>query len=144
MSLIKLTSKQRNGKTYQKDVLINLDRVAEPIIENVSNDSIISLNETPSLQNHVNQGANKVQYIVDEDMATIVALSNKEMFVGTILSRNGKSPVESSVIFIVKNITGKIEEDTLGCRFLYEEEGDPNPVEYILSETITDIATALS
>jgi len=142
MSLIKVTSKQRNGKAYAKDILIDLEKVAEPIIENVSNDCIISLVETPDVFNGTNKGNNKVQYIVDETLTDIVALSNTEMFIGTIVKRDGRNAVNSSSIFILKKVNGLIAEDALGSRFLYQEEGSLVPVEYIVSETPTQIETA--
>jgi len=144
MSLVKVTANLRNGKAYAKDMLINLERITEPVIENLGGEAIVSLSETPQLQNGVNQGNNKVQYVLDESLAVFTALANKEMFTGTVVLRDSRTPVVSSQTFIVKNVVGKIVEDTLGCKFLYEEEGGLVPVEYILSETIAAIAILIA
>ena len=142
MSLVKLTAKTRNGKSYTKDILIDLKKVAEPIFENISNDCIISLVDTPDIFNHVNKGNNKVQYVVEETLAQVVALEETEMFIGTVLSRDSRSSVNSSMIFILSKINGLITEDVLGSRFLYQEEGSLSPIEYVVAETPTQIITA--
>ena len=144
MSLVKLSAKTRNGKPYVKDVLIDLKKVAEPIFENISNDCIISLVDTPELFNGVNRGNNKVQYVVDETLAQIVVLEETEMFIGTVLSRDGRASLNTSMIFIVSKVNSLIAEDTLGSKFLYQEEGSLTPIEYIVSETPTQIMTAIT
>lgn len=143
MSLIKVTSKQRDGKDFAKDLLVDLSRVAEPAFENISNETIISLNETQSLQNHVNQGNNNVQYILNETLAAFVALAPTRMFVATVVSREGRTPVVTTSVFFIDNIPGSILEDPLGSKFFYEEQGGMVPVEYIVSEDIATINTAL-
>ena len=144
MSLVKVTSNTRNGTAYANDMLVNLSRITEPVIENISNETIISLRETPNLQNHVNQGNNKVEYILDETLAAFTALKTTEMFPATVVSRDGKIPVETNVTFIIENIVGLILEDPAGSKFLYEEEGGLVPIEYIVSNTITAINLALA
>ena len=142
MSLIRVTSKERNGKAYSKDMLIETDRVVEPIVENVGSDSIIVVDESPVVG--ASSNPNKVQYIVDEDLATIAKLNNKVMFIGTVVSRDGRTPVSSSLLFVIDNITGVVVEHPSGSSFLYNEPGAANPVEYVLSESINDIALAIA
>lgn len=144
MSLVKVTTKQRNGRAYAKDVLINLQNVSEPVIENSSNEAIVVVDESTKLQSSISQGNNNVQYILNEDLAAFVALATTEMFSGTVVKREGREPVVGTQVFIVSNIVGIIAADPLGSKFLYEEEGGNIPVEYIVSETIADINTALS
>lgn len=144
MSLVKVTSKLRNGKAFAKDVLIDLSRITEPVFENVDNNCVITLNETPRLHGHVNQGINNVQYIIQETLVQFIALKTTEIFLGTVEKRDGKTPVVTTSSFITDNIVGKIEEDSLGSKFLYEEQGGVVPVEYIVSQTISDINTALA
>ena len=142
MSLVKLTAKTRNGKSYAKDILIDLKKVAEPIFQNTSNDCIISLVDTPDIFNHVNKGNNKVQYVVDETLVQIAALEETEMFIGTVLSRDGRASVNLSMIFILDKVNGLIAEDYFGSRFLYREEGALVPIEYVVSETPYEIMLA--
>jgi len=143
MSLVKVTSKERNGKPYAKDMLVDINRITDPVIENSGADSIINLGETPNLHKHVNQGNNINQYIIDEDLLTFTALKSKEMFIGSVVSREDRVPVALTMTFIVKNVVGKIVEHPSGSEFLYEEEGGSVPVKYILSETIAAIAALL-
>jgi len=144
MSLIKLTTNQRNGKAYAKEVLINLDNIAQPVIENSSNEVIVVLDESTSLRGKVSQGSNNVQYIFDEDIAAFVALAPAEIFIGTVISRDERNPVVTSQAFIVSNIVGLIKETPSGSEFLYDEDGGSVPVKYVVSETIADIDTALA
>lgn len=144
MSLVKLSAKTRNGKPYVKDILIDLKKVAEPIFENIANDCIVSLVDTPEFFNNVNRGNNKVQYVVDETLVQIAALEETEMFIGTVLSRDGRPSLNSSMIFIVSKVNSLIAKDTLGSKFLYQEEGSLTPIEYIVSQTPTQIVTAIT
>lgn len=144
MSLVKVTSKQRSGKPFAKDLLVDLSRITVPVFENISNDSVIVLNENFGLQNTVNQGNNNVQYIIDEDLATFIGLKTTEIFSGTVVERDGKSPVVTDMAFIASRIVGKIEEDPSGSKFLYEEQGGVTPIEYIVSETVSAINIALA
>jgi len=144
MNLVKVTANQRSGKAYAKDMLINLDKVAEPIIENTSNNAIVVIDESTKLQSAISQGNNNVQYILDESLAVFVGLSSNLMFVGTVVKRNNRNPVVVSQGFITKNIVGTIVDTPDGSEFLYEEEGGSTPVKYVVSESIADIETALS
>lgn len=143
MNLIKVTSKQRNGKAFAKDLLIDLNRITEPAFENSSNETVITLNETPSLKDVVNQGSNNVQYILNETLAAFVALSPANMFIGNVLKREGRKPVISQSVFFDRKIVGRIVEDPLGTKFLYQEKGGTTPIEYIISETIAAIQALL-
>ena len=144
MNLVKVTSKLRNGKAFAKDLLIDLDRITEPVYENISNESVISLNETPSLKNHVNQGLNKVQYVINETLAELVDLVSDQIFIGTVIERNGRKPLIGQQAFIAANMVGSISEDPSGSSFQYEEEGDLLPVTYLISEDIDTINESLT
>lgn len=144
MSLIKVTANERNGKAYAKDVLINLNSIAQPVIANNGGKAIVVLDESSKLQSQVSRGNDNVQYILDEDIPAFVALASTEMFVGTVFTREGRDPVVGSQVFIIENIVGLIKDHPKGVEFLYEEEGGSIPVEYVLTETIADIDTALS
>lgn len=141
MSSVKVTANLRNNKAFVKDMLIDLSRITEPAYENIGNETIILLNETPRLQDGVNQGNNNVQYVLDEDLATFVALAPTEMFIGTVVSRDGRVPVVSSLVFFLDKIVGRIVEDPAGSRFFYEEKGGTSPTEFIVTQTIAQIIT---
>jgi len=144
MSLVKVTSKLRNGSPYVKDMLIDLSRITEPAFENVSNEVIILLNETQRLNDGVNQGNNNVQYVLSLDLDEFVALSRSEMILVNILSRDGRNPVVSRAIFFNDKMVGGMFQVTGGTQFLYEEQGGSTPVTYVVSETISAISSATS
>lgn len=144
MSLVKVTTKERNGIPYVKDVLIDLGRIVEPIIENVSNDVIISLNETSNLQGITNHTENNVQYVIDETLASFIALSPVSMFIGTVISIDGRDPVNSSAGFIVEKIIGALSSHPSGSSFFYQEDGLLIPLQYIVSQTPLQIISLLA
>ena len=140
MSLVKVTSKLRDGKAYVKDLLVDLEKLTQPVSENISGEAIIMIDESPGIQ----AGVTVVQYIINESLAQFLALNTKEAFSGTVVSRDGRDPLIVNSVFLIKNIIGKIESHASGSSFTYAEEGGYSPVEYVISETVGNINTALS
>jgi len=143
MSLVKVTSKERNGVEFIKKLLIDTARVSEPIIENLSGEAIVEINETPKLQNTVNQGNNNVQYVLNESVADFVSAAGTSMFAGTVVTREGRAPSVANFGFVAERVVGRITEHPSGSVFLYEEEGGLLPIEYVVSESINELTASL-
>lgn len=143
MSLVKVTAKERNGAPFAKDILIDLSRITEPIVENTGNDVVISLNETPRLKDVVNQGNNNVQYVLDIDLANFINLSTIEMFSGTVVLREGREPIDTLVGFFIDKIVGVMTAAPGGTEFFYESKGGHDPVKYLISDTPTGVSAKL-
>ncbi len=141
MSLVKVFAITRDGKPFAKDIIIDLTSIAEPAFENISGNTTVSLSE--SSKNVVGLFTNKVKYVLLENLATFVSLSLNSMFIGTVLSRKGNNPLLPVAAFFIDNVLGKIEADSLGSRFLYEEDGSSVPVEYVISEDVSEISTSI-
>ncbi len=143
MTLIRVTTIERAGRAYAKDMLINLSKVAEPVINNISNNALVVIDESTKLQSSVSQGNNNVQYVLANALADFVALSPQDMFIGTVVKRSDRDPVVTSQGFIISNIVGTIVDTPEGSEFLYEEEGGSDPVKYVVSESIAAIESAI-
>lgn len=144
MELISLTPITRNGEDFTSPMLVDPRDISRPIIESDSGDSIIYLQEFANSQHRETDALNQsVQYIVDEDIATVVGLSLK-IFSGTIITRNGRVPSETTVAFITDWVVGPIYEENGNSKFLYKEGGDMLPVEYEIDETIAQILVQIS
>ncbi len=141
MGLIKLTSILRDEKPFSKEVIVDITSIAEPVTENISGNTILFLSETP--RSNIDTSINKVKYVVSEDLLTFISLSSEDIFLGNILFRDNKKPLFNKAGFFIDNIVGKIEADSLGSRFLYKEEGSTLPVEYVISEDIPTISSAI-
>ncbi len=146
MGLIKVTQIERNGVTIaSEDMLIDTEDLNRPIVENSSNKAVVYLQES-IMEGRQSEANNSVQYILDETLAAVHALSTN-LFPATVLTRNGNAPVVGAVLlgFTTHRIVGSIREDTTsgGSRFFYHEDGDNLPVEYVVSETVAAIEASL-
>ncbi len=144
MSLIKLTALQREGRTFAKDMLIDISDISRPMIENISNNSVVYLQEGMPPYDNYNESNGEVQYIFTETLAVLTALANKEMFTGTVVFVDGRSPIENTLTFVLADIVGAIVEDPSGSKFLYKEGVNVSPVEYVVSQTIAQILVLIS
>ena len=141
MSLIKVTAKTRNGKAFAKEVLIDLDRVTEPLFEQ-STDTVIYVSEGNDYHNIRSQNATIVEYVVDERVTDIAFLAPSEVFQGSVVTRDGRKPVNTKLGFIYSNFSGVAVPEGAGSKFLYQEQGGYDSVEYIITQDITAIQPA--
>jgi len=144
MSLIKVTQIERNGVAINSELmLIDTRDIVEPMYENLSGQTIIKIRES-IVDERQPEAVNKVQYVVDENLATVLGLST-DLFPALVLTRNGKAPVVglTSLGFSAKKVVGAIRAEGVGSKFFYHEDGDVLPVEFVVDEDINTIEASL-
>lgn len=124
-------------------MLLDVNDINKPMVENTVNDTIISVQES-IVKERQGEAVNSVQYVVDEDLATVLGLSD-QLFPATVVSRNDKNPVVGGVNlgFVVGKIVGPIQPEGSGSVFFYQEDGDFLPVKYVVQEDINTIEASL-
>lgn len=144
MGVINVTQIERNGKPISSEaMLVEVAVIGAPLLQNNSSKTIISVQEN-IVRSRTEETPAPVQYIVDETLAAVVALSS-EIFSATVLKRRGRAPVSgaSTLGFVTSKIVGAIRAEGSGSKFFYYEDGDVSPVEYIVSETPGAIQASL-
>jgi len=138
MSLLKVTAISRDGQAFAKSILFDTNDVVEPIIENVLGQSLIKIREGSSYRR--DQNVDIRTYVVSEDLATIIALSTDEIFIGTIEQRNGESFPAPQAIFVKNRVVGIMEEvEENKSEFRYEGISQVSPDLYRISENLDTI-----
>lgn len=144
MGVINVTQIERNGKAIASEkMLVEVAVIGAPLLQNSGSKTIIPVQEN-IVKSRTEEVPVPVQYIVDEDLATVVGLSN-EIFSATIVSREGREPVVGATTlgFIVGRVVGAVRADSAGSKFYYYEDGAVSPVEYVVSETPDVIQASL-
>lgn len=145
MNLINLTRVERNGKAEASplDMLVDVCDINRPIFENIDGNTVMYVEESIVSRRQA-EGINAVQYIVDEDLATVNTLS-QDVFVVTVETREGREPVAGMVTlgFVSNRIVGGIQAFGAGSKFMYHEDDGSHPIEYVVSETVADIKLML-
>ena len=142
--LVKLTQIERNGVEIASELmLIDTTVINRPMVQNSLNKTVLSVQES-IMEARQSESNNSVQYIVDEDLATVAGLST-DMFVATVVTRDAREPVPgfSSLGFVASRGVGGIRAEGSGSKFFYHEDGGNLPVEYIVSEDINTIEASL-
>ena len=142
--LVKLTQIERNGVAIASELmLIDTRAINRQMVQNTLSKTVLSVQES-IMEGRQSEANNSVQYIVDEDLATVAGLS-VEMFVATVVTMDGRPPVSgsSSLGFVASRVVGGIREDGSGSKFFYHEDGVSVPVEYVVSEDINTIEASL-
>ena len=142
--LVKLTQIERNGVEIASELmLIDTTVINRPMVQNSLNKTVLSVQES-IMEARQSESNNSVQYIVDEDLATVAGLST-DMFVATVVTRDSREPVPgfSSLVFVASRVVGGIRAEGSGSKFFYHEDGGNLPVEYIVSEDINTIEASL-
>lgn len=85
----------------------------------------------------------QAQYEANNTLAAIASQVPNLIRV-TVVTRNGIDASNEVMVFNAKKISESIVPVTTGTKFMYIEEGDPSPVEYIVSETVSNIVTQTS
>jgi hypothetical protein len=145
MDLINLTRLERNGKAEASplDMLVDIRDINRPISENIDGNAVMYVEES-IVSNRQAEGINAVQYIVDQDLATINTLST-DIFVATVETREKREPVAgmTTLGFVSNRIVGGIFASGTGSKFMYMEDDGSHPVEYVVTEDIPTLKLML-
>ena len=135
---IQLTAIKRNGLPYAKSILVDVNKIINPIIENVSNNSIIEVD----VDHHYSESfiGSPEKYEVDENLAAIDLLTS-ELFLGTIVSQEGRPSLWPEALFVKSRIVGVVRGvGALGeSEFDYRLMAAKSPDTFIVSEDLATI-----
>jgi hypothetical protein len=148
MEIISLLVKTRRGEVVNQTQLIDIDDIAAPLTPAAAGlDTGFSLREGKKGP-FPNQNTNTyiTDYVVDQTLAQIAVLAGS-IFTGTVLTYKGRALTGTPVWgFNAKFIAGRVVPDSVGggSKFLYQEDSDPDLVEYTVSETPAQILAQIT
>lgn len=144
--IISLTVKTRRNVAVNAVQLIDIDDIAAPLVEaNGGADTAFTLREYKKGP-FPNQPTNTAitPYIVDQTISQVALLSGN-IFVSAVIMYKGRSLKGFPLMgFNAKFIAGSIKPHASGSVFNYQEDSDPDLVEYIVSQTPAQILSQLS
>lgn len=132
---IQLTATTRNGLTYNKPILVDVNKIVNPIIENAGGESIIEV-DTDMYYSEEYSGMIE-KYTVTQNLAAIDALTN-EVFFGTLIKHNNRRPIFPEALFIKSRVVGVVTEDGDSSIFRYKVMAANTPELY---QIVEDLAT---
>lgn len=132
---IQLTATTRNGLTYNKPILVDVNKIVNPIIENAGGESIIEV-DTDMYYSEEYSGMIE-KYTVTQNLAAIDALTN-EVFFGTLIKHNNRKPIFPEALFIKSRVVGVVTEDGDSSIFRYKVMAANTPELY---QIVEDLAT---
>jgi hypothetical protein len=132
---IKLTALKRNDLPFTKEILVDVNKIVTPIIENELGESIIEVDT-----NYTYIDSNfpmKEKYVVSEDLDAIDALTD-EVFKGTINTVNGRSPLYPEALFVKSRVVGTVKDIAGGeeSEFDYKILSANSPETYVVNESV--------
>lgn len=80
----------------------------------------------------------KSRYEVNDTLTAIAAMSD-DLIKLTVIARRGTVLSSDPYVFVISRIIGSIVPSGTGAKFFYAEDGDPLPVEYEVSESVTSL-----
>lgn len=135
---ILLNAVKRNDLDYVGQILVDVNKIIVPVIENVSNNSIIEVDTDTSYSSPQFNGWEK--YEVTEDLDAINALSS-ELFKGNIISQNGRDALVPAALFIKSRVVGTVRAINAGedSIFDYQIMAQSSPETYVVDENLATI-----
>ena len=137
-TFIQLTALKRNDRNFTKSILVDVNKIVNPIIENESGNSIIEVDTDISYGEEFFNNLEK--YIVSEGLDAIAALTD-EVFKGTIVSQNDRPALVDEALFVKSRIVGTVREVAPGeeSRFDYMVMSQKSPDRYVVQESLAII-----
>ena len=138
-TFIQLTALTKNGKPFAKEVLVDVNKINEPIYENVGSNSILVVDTDLAFTPEYSGRPDKIE--VDQDLTAIDLLTD-EVFRGTVITIDNRTPkTPSDLLFIKSRVVGVIEAVTPGgnSKFLYKTVGKKSPTAYEITQNLAAI-----
>ena len=146
MQIISLTVKSRRGVVVNQVQLIDVDDIAAPLIEAAAGaDSSFTLREGKKGPfNDSPTNTDIVEYVVDQTLAQIAALAGT-VFTANVMTYKGRASVGTPLKgFNAKLVAGRIVPHVSGASFMYQEDSDPDLVEYVVRQTPAQILAQIT
>lgn len=136
-AFIELTALTRNNLPFTKSILVDVNKIVNPIIENSNGEAIIEV-DTNFYYNE-DHGNLIEKYTVSEDLTAIAALTD-EIFRGSIIKYKGRDPkVFNDALFVKSRVMGIVTSVALGSEFRYRIMSSQSPEAYIIEESLATI-----
>lgn len=138
MQLINITVYKRNGNLTSESIAVDVDDVVGPIRFNSNSKSYFSLFAKRTLfDSLINE---QTSYEVTETLSAIQAISSKLLLL-TVTQRRQFTTTTEQMVFNAGRVVGPLLATGSGTEFLYYEIGNPEPVRYVVSESIATIVS---
>lgn len=134
---IKLTALKRNEIAFSKEILVDVNDIVTPIVENELGQSIIEVDTNVSYSESYFESREK--YVVAQDLDAIDALTD-EVFKGTIITYKKRLPYTPEALFVKSRIVGVVKSgpDDVS-EFDYKIMSMSSPETYVVSESLDTI-----
>ena len=135
-TFIKLTAITRNGLPFAKEILVDINKIVVPIVENLNSESILEVDTDVSYNRDFS--GNLTKYVVAEDLDAIDLLTT-EVFKGTILTYNTRPSIYPAALFVKSKVLDVVEPLAIGSKFSYELMSQKSPDVYTVQESLNTI-----
>lgn len=133
---IQLNATTRNGLTFNKKILVDVNKIVSPIIENAGGESIVEVDTDMYYSEEYSGFIEK--YTVSQNLAAIDALTT-EVFLGTIVKHNNRAPIYPEALFVKSRVVGTVVDNTTSSLFRYKVMAAKTPELYEVSELLATI-----
>lgn len=133
---IQLNATTRNGLTFNKKILVDVNKIVSPIIENASGESIVEVDTDMYYSEEYSGFIEK--YTVSQNLAAIDLLTT-EVFLGTIVKHNNRAPIYPKALFVKSRVVGTVLDNTTSSLFRYKVMAAKTPELYEVSELLATI-----
>lgn len=117
----------------------DIEDIVSPIIFNSNRSSFTSRTNKGGVNDDRN--SSKIDYMVSDTLSSIVAQSPLLLLLN-VVSRRGIVKNNQEYVFVSSKITESLVPVIGGTKFYYIEDGDPLPVEYIVTQSVSTIVSA--
>ena len=136
MQLINLTTYKKNNVSNTDAIAVDVDDVITPIRFSANSKSYFTLrSKSPITEVHA---VITTDYQCDETLSAIQALSSK-LLILTVKEREDIDVADETYVFNAGKVCGSYVTVSGGTEFYYIEENNPQPVKYLVSESISTI-----
>jgi hypothetical protein len=136
--LIAVTVETRNGVDIGGEVRgFDVDDIISPIKVNLAGNTEFTTRMSKDIDSQ-NRNRGRAIYEVSETLGAIDALSY-DLIKLTVIRRKNETVASVDYVFVISKIQESLITTGSGTKFSYLEEGDPNPVEYEVSDTLAAI-----
>lgn len=139
--LVIMTPNKRNGKKWTGgQVGFNTGDIISPITANgATGGSRFTTRGFKSMPVRENGAVDQVIWEVEESLTQIAALSVREFKKLTVIKRRNSVLSSIPYVFVERKMQEVCEASAAGVKFMYSEEADPLPVEYLVSESLATV-----
>lgn len=138
MELIQLTVLSRNGRPTSGLFAFDINDISRVITTDGINTTVVITEQIGPVKNQ-NISADQTVYVVSESIAVIASLTERIVALN-VVSVKGRIKAGSPLMgFVSSSVVGPVRSEGAGAKFFYQEDNDPSPVEYVVTQSVAAI-----